>query len=171
MELERNNMIELFSAEDIIQHINKARIRFSEGKLNKEVFECTIPEFWMFPENTADIKKKQLLQMAEKKLPKPSYRNHPLGRALNTYTNKSWNTYDPEFTKKIKTLRPEWFQDQTKKRKNKLLMLAKSGASRPNQKRHPLGYNLSSYTSIKSTCYDKEFTNQLKLLAPHWFKK
>ena len=171
MVLEENKMIELLSAEDIMQHINKARIRFAEGKLNKDVIASTSETFWLFPENTADVKKKQLLQIAENNLPKPSYRNHPLGRALSTYTNKSWNTYDPIFTKKLKEIRPDWFQNHTKIRKNKLLQLAKSGVERPNQKKHPLGYNLSSYTSPKSTCFDKEFTEKLKTLANHWFKK
>ena len=75
------------------------------------------------------------------------------------------------FKKKLKEIRPDWFQNHTKIRKNKLLQLAKSGVERPNQKKHPLGYNLSSYTSPKSTCFDKEFTKKLKTLANHWFKK
>jgi hypothetical protein len=71
----------------------------------------SIAPHWFIPRsNNADNNKKQLIQMAKNKEPRPSNRIDDLGKALNRYTTKSSTSYDPIFTKKIKSLTPHWFR-------------------------------------------------------------
>ena len=73
-----------------------------------------------------------------------------LGQALSSYTCKTKTTYDPVFDKKIRGLRPDWFENTTIKKKATLLKLAKSNSKRPgtyanDPKERQLGQALSSY--------------------------
>lgn len=54
-------------------------------------------------------------------------------------------------------------------KKEKLLKLAQQGKPRPNAKKHPLGMSLNKYISKSGSCYDAEFDEQIRRLAPHWF--
>lgn len=54
-------------------------------------------------------------------------------------------------------------------KKEKLLKLASQGKPRPNAKKHPLGMSLNKYISKSGSCYDQQFDEKIRQLAPHWF--
>lgn len=56
------------------------------------------------------INKKELLKMAKNEENRPICIIHPLGRLLVNYTNPNHGCYDPEFSKEIRELRPNWFR-------------------------------------------------------------
>ena len=129
------------------------------------------PHWFVFKSHVARQRKQNLLNIAKKGGPRPSQKTHPLGRALSNYTQKNSDSYDAEFTKKIRKIAPHWFVPPTEKSNQKkriMLKMAKTGKSRP---RHDskLGMMLSSYLSKKSKSYDHHFTNEIRRLAPHWF--
>lgn len=68
------------------------------------------PDWFLSQSQVADQKKEQLLEMARNGLPRPSHDRTTLGQSLSNYTRKSSPVYDPEFHKKIKKLRPDWFK-------------------------------------------------------------
>jgi hypothetical protein len=121
--------------------------------------------------NTADENKVKLLEMAHNEEPRPSQTSQPLGKSLSRYTGQMSECYDPEFDKKIRCLAPHWFVDTAAENKIKILEMARTGELRPNNKTHPLGKALGHYIGKNSTCYDHEFTQEIRSLAPHWFKK
>ena len=45
--------------------------------------------------------------------PRPKFMKHPLGVVLNSYSNKSQNSFDPEFAEQIRKLAPHWFKKGT----------------------------------------------------------
>jgi hypothetical protein len=122
--------------------------------------------------DTASENKKDLLEMAKRGEERPNQKNHKLGASLSSYINATSGCYDPDFTKQIKKLAPHWFVNQSdiaNEKKKDLLEMAKRGEERPNQRKHKLGKNLSSYIVTTHGSYDPEFTKQIKELAPHWF--
>jgi len=136
---------------------------------------------------TVAEKKKQLIEMAKRGEPRPNQRKHPLGNVLGGYTCKSSRCYDPIFDKQIRKLAPHWFKSDlifekqiklaphwfvgtVAEKKKQLIEMAKRGEPRPNQRKHPLGLILSSYTCKSHGCYDPIFDKQIRKLAPHWFK-
>jgi hypothetical protein len=130
------------------------------------------PDWFVSSSQIADKKKSLLIRMAENGEPRPKQLAHPLGSPLCYFTSKNGGSYDPEFTKKIKKLAPEWFISRTQiadKKKRQLLGMAKNGDSKPIRKRHPLGGVLALYTTKTSGTYDPAFTREIKKLAPHWF--
>jgi len=130
--------------------------------------------------NTADIKKKQLLKLARSGEKRPSNmakdpEERRLGRALCNYTVMSQGIYDPVFDKKIRELRPDWFENTTIKKKEKLLKLAKSGGKKPsNMAKDPeerrLGNALINYISKnRRNARDPAFDRKIRKLRPDWF--
>ena len=94
--------------------------------------------------------------------------------ALRNYTGRSSTTYDPEFDRKIRELKPGWFRDPdgVANKKAELLAMAARGEGRPavhGKNKHPLGRLLSSYTCLKSKMYDPVFDQQIRQAAPGWF--
>jgi len=119
--------------------------------------------------DTTSENKKKLLEIARNNKPRPSQRKHPFGIVFCKYTNKNHACYDPKFTKEIKKLAPRWFINTAIEKKKQLLEMARNGEPRPNKKKHPLGQALVHYTNKKSRCYDPQFDQQIRKLAPHWF--
>ena len=119
--------------------------------------------------NATTIKKQQLIQLAKSKQPRPIKSKHPLGVALSSYTRTSHKSYDPKFTKQIKSLAPHWFIKSSTIKKQQLIQLAKSKQPRPHVKNHPLGHAFNSYISKLNSSYDPVFTQKMKSLTPHWF--
>lgn len=74
------------------------------------------PDWFVSQKEKTQEKKKILLDMARKGLPRPSHDKTRLGQALSNYTRKSSHVYDPEFDKTIRTLRPDWFTVQSNAR-------------------------------------------------------
>ncbi|NBT57267.1 hypothetical protein EBT16_00625 [bacterium] len=67
------------------------------------------PEWFMSQTQVASGKKKELLKMARRGDPRPSYDKTKIGQALSNYTRKKSPAYDPVFDKQIRKLRPDWF--------------------------------------------------------------
>jgi hypothetical protein len=78
---------------------------------NNENFKKTLmnirPDWFISRSEIVQMKKKKLLEMAKNGEKRP-YDN--LGSCLSNYVGKGSGTYDAIFTKKIKKLRPDWFQ-------------------------------------------------------------
>lgn len=123
-----------------------------------------------FPElngklSSAEHNKQLLLEMARKG-EKPSNKN-PLRKALRYYTCKSSGRYDPEFTKRIKELSPDWLTPQIVLNKRLLIDMASRGKPKPNHKTH-LGQVFRTYTQKSSKIYDPKFTKRIRELNPDW---
>jgi hypothetical protein len=130
------------------------------------------PNWFISRYDAVNEKKRQLLEMARKKLPKPSQRTQ-IGRALGKYTWNKSESYDPVFAKQIKKIRPDWFTSQTQianQKKQQLLEMARKKLPRPDRKTQ-LGGALNNYAFPKSVSYDPIFAKKIKKLAPHWFKR
>jgi hypothetical protein len=125
------------------------------------------PDWFVGQSDLANTKKQELLDLAKSGADKPSQKTK-LGKTLPNYTVESSGSYDPEFTKQIKTLRPDWFENTANTKKQELLELARSGADKPSQKTK-LGQALCSYTIETQRCYDPEFTKKIKAIRPDWF--
>lgn len=113
--------------------------------------------------------RKLLLKMAREGKKRPSQKSY-LGVALNTYTScrRSRESFSLNltFAKKIKKLRPDWF-DKTANKRQLLLAIAKKGRPKPGRATE-LGRALNHYTTKSSYCYHDKFTKQIKKLRPEW---
>ncbi|NBO24481.1 MAG: hypothetical protein EBU93_04540 [Chlamydiae bacterium] len=117
--------------------------------------------------------KKELLEMAKRGEPRPNYKKDILGRYLVRCTNSCYETFDAEFTNKIKQIVPRWFKTQFERaaeKKKELLEMAKRGEPRPVHKKDRMANQLTDYTCTSSKSHDAEFTNKIKQIAPHWFE-
>ena len=113
------------------------------------------------------VRNKQiLLEMAARGEPKPSNKN-PLRKALRYYTCKSSGRYDPEFTKRIRELRPDWLVSQIVLNKQLLLEMAARGKPKPPSTTR-LGQVFRTYTKKTSAIYDPKFTKRIRELSPDW---
>jgi hypothetical protein len=131
------------------------------------------PQWFVTRSEIANQKKQRLIEMARRKLPKPS-RKTKLGEALSNYTQKTSDCYDPDFDRKIRRTAPQWFAPisaASDRKKRMLLGMARKGCPRPKWGSHPLGIVLSNYTRKTAHSYDPVFTKQIRKLAPHWFKR
>ena len=119
--------------------------------------------------SSADYKKQKLIEMANSGAERPPYKSK-LGQALKDYSSKYSQTYNINFDKNIRKLRPDWFVSRTEKanqKKQTLINMAKDGKNRPGQKTK-LGASLSSYTK-SGIAHDARFTKIIKKLRPDWF--
>lgn len=122
--------------------------------------------------NTAEEKRKKLLEMAKRGEKKPKCGKHPLGFHLSRYLNPLSECYNKKLVEELQIFAPSWLigpSDVVNQNKEKLLSIARSGKSRPNVKRHILGSSLCCYSSPTSNSYDPDFVDQIKRIAPHWF--
>jgi uncharacterized protein YihD (DUF1040 family) len=108
--------------------------------------------------------------MAREGKKRPSQKSY-LGRALNTYTSPRSSSFGPNltFTKKIKKLRPDWF-DKTDHKRQLLLAIAKEGRPKPGRETE-LGIAFNHYTTKSSYCYHAKFNEEIKKLRPEWMNK
>jgi len=67
------------------------------------------PHWFVGRSKHVGIKKRQLINMAKRKDPRPIQTKHPLANALRCYTNISHGSYDLVFDKLIRKLAPHWF--------------------------------------------------------------
>lgn len=66
------------------------------------------PEWFVGQTEVASQKKKALLKMARSGKDKPYWKS-PYGHCINNYTRKSSESFDYDFTKNLKKIRPDWF--------------------------------------------------------------
>jgi hypothetical protein len=117
-------------------------------------------------------KKAILLRMAKSGAPRPTPLSHPLGRCFNEYLNPASSTYDRDFGRNLKKVRPDWLETlktKCKKKKATLLRMARNGAAKPVKMSHPLTTALRGYVNPSQPVYDAEFTRKIKKLRPDWF--
>jgi hypothetical protein len=121
--------------------------------------------FGIKPLDKVSGNQRRLLAMSSQ--PRPN-RRIKLGQALVNYTrsNSKW----PEFSAKIRQSSPHWFVDLAIENKKLLLKMARNSEPRPSRKTK-LGKVLCNYTYSKSSSYDAEFNQQIRQLAPSWFRK
>ena len=125
------------------------------------------PKWLEVESETDDQKKKKLLAMAKEGRSKPT--QNKLAKSLAEFVNKKSKKYDPAFHKKIKKIAPNWFiVEICEEKKQKLLALARKGIPRPNQRTHPLGLALHTYTYPNSRAFDPGLVKKLKKIAPDW---
>jgi superfamily II DNA or RNA helicase len=94
-----------------------------------------------------------------------------LGHRLSEYISKKCGSYDPEFDKEIRRLKPDWFLDTVMINKQFIRKLNKrpsQSSKDPEEKR--LGVLLSSYIRRTHRSYDPIFDADIRKLKPDWFK-
>ena len=127
-------------------------------KLRPDLFETQ----W----DKAQLKKDELLKIAKNGDSRPSQKCHRLGKAICQYTRLKSKSYDPVFDKKIRSLRPDWFDIQSKNsklKKEKIIHIAEKGFDKP------ISRCLNNYTNKKSGSYDPVFDKKIRKLRPEWF--
>lgn len=112
--------------------------------------------------------KEKLIEIAKNKKSKQPKTTSKLGLAFRGYTKKNSKTYDPIFTKKIRSIRPDWLINQTNNKKQILLKMAKNNKNKPNWNT-TLRRCLRNYTTPKNGCFDPIFTKKIKKIRPDWF--
>ena len=129
--------------------------------------------------STSKTAKDKLFQIARNGGVRPLADKQELGRHLCRYTNNTSDSYDLLFDKKIRTLRPDWFESirrgraiiATGENKRLLMEMAKNKMPRPLQKHSvKLAAALYRYTTKRESCssYDENFTNYIMRVAPEW---
>jgi hypothetical protein len=129
------------------------------------------PHWFVLKSEVAGQKKQKLLDMAGRKLPRPSCRTK-LGRVLSNYSSKKNKSYDPVFDSKIRKLAPEWFipiSAASDNKKKLLLDMARRGDPRPKYGSHPLGMFLCHCTRKTAHAYDLDFDKNIRRIRPDWF--
>jgi hypothetical protein len=95
--------------------------------------------------------------------------------ALRAYTTLRQGTFDPEFTKLVALVAPDWlpnpryFASDRETNKDALFRVAAAGRVKPSRKTK-LGQVLSTYVSERHRSHDREFTRRLRDLRPDWFE-
>jgi hypothetical protein len=96
-----------FDEPRVWQHVQYADFGCSPERLAKFVIETGLEEGWIADDRDVD----QIYdEDVEFPLPEPDA-DDDLGAALDRYTDPNHPEFDPEFTKDIKELRPDWFAD------------------------------------------------------------
>lgn len=131
-----------------------------------------------FPELERDLlpvgerNRRRLREMARRGDPRPSQKTH-IGRTLSDYTSPANRSYNPDFHREMKEIRPDWFTSQTERagqKKKELLRMARAGEPRPSHDKTRLGQALSNYTRKSSHVYDPHFDREIRALRPDWFQ-
>jgi hypothetical protein len=124
--------------------------------------------------NKSAFNKKRLLEMARsgKPKPKPSVASEKCFISmLQNYTRKQSRSYDQDFDREIHLIRPDWFEDTTAPKKQKLLEMARKGEKRPTMKSDKrLSWILTCYISKNNESYDPKFDAEIRALRPDWFE-
>lgn len=132
-----------------------------------------ICELFDFSKETSADKKRKLFKLAANKKAKRPSNKTTLGIALASYTSKKSKSYDPDFTNKIRKMKPDWFlfskNQAVVDRKNEFLRMAKKGMERPTNKTK-LGKFLICYTCKGSKLYDDKFNKKIRKARPDWFR-
>jgi hypothetical protein len=127
--------------------------------------------------DTAAANKAQILEWAATGKKRPSGKSRDpeerrLGSALVCYFAEKRQQYDAIFKQQLIALRPDWIEKRSVLKKEKLLELAKAGATRPNscstnREVARLGQALNRYTNPNKQ-YDDAFTKKIFAIRPEW---
>ena len=149
-----------------LSNYTRKKHRSFDRKFTTEIKKLA-PKWFIFRSGSAIRNKKELLLMAKNKKDKPPRRTR-LYYALLKYTQSKSNSYDKDFDKKIRLLRPDWFMSRAQKRKQILLKMAKDNKPKPSSAKTNLGKRLECYLNPNNKHHDPIFTKQIKKLAPQW---
>ncbi len=127
------------------------------------------PEWFIMTSDKATDKKNALLEAARKGKPKPSYTTQQ-GQELVRYTSMSMDSYDSEFSRRIRKLAPQWFINSANEKKKELLELARNKKPKPHHTA-TLGMALDGYSRRCSKTYDNKFDKKIRKAASRWFVK
>lgn len=133
-------------------------------------FVAANPSWCIFRGDIAGEKKAALLAMPLGSA-RPGRKKRGLGLALCNYTRKESCSYDPDFDRKIRARRPEWFvtrRDRSAAKKRELLAMPR-GCARPNIRARGLGVALCCYTARGRRGYDADFDRRVRARHPGWF--
>ena len=64
--------------------------------------------------NKAQKNKELIIAIAKNGYSRPNQKRDKLGNAITNYTRIGSGSYDPEFDKQIRELRPDWFNKKAK---------------------------------------------------------
>lgn len=95
------------------EYTKKSSYRFDNSFYQK--ISKIKPDWFLSQTDIANQKKKELINIAKKGDKRPSHDKTKLGQALSNYTRKSSLVFDPNFDKKIRSLRPDWFKSCSQK--------------------------------------------------------
>ncbi len=130
----------------------------------------TLAPSWFFPDHNE--RKKTLLRMAACGTMSRPTAHTLLGKSFRKYTTKGHMLFDRDFTRRIKTVNPDWMLKRLaamKSRKQQLLSLARRDAPRPAYDTS-LGNALSRFTNKGTgTSFDSVFNSKIRKLRPNWF--
>lgn len=154
----------------LMRHINYARQQYRQGKLSNELLKAIPVDFWETRKTPSQKRKDLLLQLAKSGKARPRQSNSALGHNLSSYISSKSPCYDPVFKAQLAKIAPHWM-DKVEYKKQQLIQIAERNEERPHSKKHPLGNALNLYLSKTKACYDPQFANTIKKLAPHWFTK
>lgn len=152
--------------------IARKRRAYHRGELSQlwiDKFEQTFREWsWSPASDRVQKNKKQLLEMARNKEPRPNQKKTYLGETLSRYTNGS-DSYDAKFDEQIREAGSNWFINTSDENKKHLLKIARKGKPRPKW-RTQLGRALGGYIQeTGSSSYDPKFKKQIREVSPRWF--
>ncbi len=119
--------------------------------------------------SSSDLMKKILIKMAKKGKPRPKQKTKE-GMSLCIYTNKFSQSYDENFDKLIKKLRPDWFIKSSDVTRQILVKMAKERKPKPKAKTKE-GKALVCYTNKSTGSYNESFDKLIRKLRPDWFIK
>lgn len=143
------------------------RRKYRTGKLSPSQIESLKNVGFDF-HVTSFHNKELLLKMAREGKPRPSW-NTKLRMCLCQYLRKKSDCYDAEFEKKLRKLRPDWFEKSSDANKEILLKMAREGKPIPPSWNTKLGRCLCNYTCKSHGSYDAEFEKKLRKIRPDWF--
>jgi hypothetical protein len=138
--------------------------RFYDAEFT-QVIKNLNPNWFVDPIENA---KQLIVQMAQDGKPKPVVKRKTIGWKFHRWTNPKSRWFDRKLYDQLKSIRPDWFLSSSYKKKETLFNLAAQKMPRP---KDSLAHCLNAYTQKSSKCYDQYFTKEIKLLAPHWFRK
>jgi len=153
----------------VLKEYTNPNSRSYDDLFYKEIIKVR-PDWFLSPSVAADKKKEQILIIAKAGEARPVGIKHTLGRPLQRYTDSNCNCYDEFFDKEIRKLRPDWFENTSDIKKERLLEMARAGESRPHVTKHPLGASFNSYITPSADCYDPHFDMEIRSIAPKWFE-
>jgi predicted protein tyrosine phosphatase len=158
-------------------YINKLTRSYDEG-FAREIYALR-PD-WFDPDRKAIVAatKRKLLEMARNNERRPQYKSSDseerrLASALMTYTSIGSASYDKAFTREIRALRPDWFDNRAAAlidTRRKLLQMARNGEKRPRERSHdPEEVRLA--TALKRALMkDPKFKAEIQAANPGWFR-
>lgn len=132
---------------------------------HKELLEVR-PQ-WLSKKYDSNAKKQRILELASSGASRKDLVDCDLDTPLRGYTTLNNSSYDPDFSKLVRTVAPQWFKSSFETKKEALLALAQSGAPKPHPKT-VLGRFLVAISTQGSSKYDPSLFSLILSISPSW---